>query len=82
LANLSIAGAFAGTFATGLYLTSVFRQKEIDRLPAREIFEALYRDGIALQISFLGWAVSAIVSVLSAWLARRLVLRFRMKALP
>lgn len=58
--------SFVGCFALSLFATTVVRDYALRDLPRAEVYEALYRDGLAVQWSCGGWAISFVGSLLVA----------------
>ena len=57
---------FVVLFVLGLLTTAVVRDHALRDLPRTEVYEALYRDSLAIQWSCGGWAVSFVVSIIGA----------------
>ncbi|OAI40985.1 hypothetical protein AYO40_00455 [Planctomycetaceae bacterium SCGC AG-212-D15] len=62
---------FVACFVLGLLATAVVRDYALRELPRTEVYEALYRDGLAVQWSCGGWLISFALSLLVAVVAAR-----------
>jgi len=68
--------AFVTGILAGVVLTRRIVNSMLDGLPRTEVYEALYRDGLACRYTLTGWYISVMLSAIVASLAFGFAARF------